>query len=173
MPRRGMRCMFTTKLARTNNQSSCEAAFAVVHSRCRKFLKHVHNLFTRRSGLLSPAGLRLEIGRESDKKKMNFIFNYDKKIFLTGKRSAHVDLKIETVCRKNFARAKSRPFQISPDHQTTVPVPLASRVDQTGLCTQFPASVSGGQTLSEFLMQANHIDTNGHVRWPLSIRTSR
>jgi hypothetical protein len=33
----------------------------------------------------SPAGLRLEISCESDKKKMNFIFNYDQKIFLTGK----------------------------------------------------------------------------------------
>jgi hypothetical protein len=33
----------------------------------------------------SPAGLRLEISRESDKKKMNLIFNYDKKIFLTEK----------------------------------------------------------------------------------------
>ena len=33
----------------------------------------------------SPAGLRLEISCESDKKKMNFIFNYDKKIFLTEK----------------------------------------------------------------------------------------
>ena len=31
------------------------------------------------------SGLRLEISCESDKKKMNFIFNYAKKIFLTGK----------------------------------------------------------------------------------------
>jgi len=35
--------------------------------------------------LPSPAGLRLEISCESDKKKMNFIFNYGKKISLTGK----------------------------------------------------------------------------------------
>jgi hypothetical protein len=105
--------MFTTKLARTNNQSSCEAAFAVVHSRCRKFLKHVHNLFTRRSGLLSPAGLRLEIGRESDKKKMHFIFNYDKKIFLTGKRSARVDLKTEE-CVEKISREPNRDHSESP-----------------------------------------------------------
>jgi len=31
------------------------------------------------------SGLRLEISCESDKKKMNFIFNYDKKIRLTEK----------------------------------------------------------------------------------------
>jgi len=35
--------------------------------------------------LPSPAGLRLEISCESDKKKMNFIFNYIKKISLTEK----------------------------------------------------------------------------------------
>jgi hypothetical protein len=149
MPRHGMRCMFTTKLPRTNNQSLCEAAFAIVHSRCRKFLKHVHNLFTRRSGLLSPAGLRLEIGRESDKKKMHFIFNYDKKIFLTGKRSARVDLKTETVCRKNFRASQTATIPNLRGHQTVVPTPRASRVDQIGLCAQFPASVSGGQTLSK------------------------
>jgi hypothetical protein len=35
--------------------------------------------------LLSPAGLRLETSLETDKKKMNFIFNREEKIFLTGK----------------------------------------------------------------------------------------
>jgi len=35
--------------------------------------------------LPSPAGLRLEISCESDKKKMNFIFDYNKKILLTAK----------------------------------------------------------------------------------------
>jgi hypothetical protein len=35
--------------------------------------------------LPSPAGLRLEIRSESDKKKMNFIFNRKEKIFLTQK----------------------------------------------------------------------------------------
>ena len=36
--------------------------------------------------LLSPAGLRLEISRETDKKKINFIFNCSEKIFLTKKQ---------------------------------------------------------------------------------------
>jgi len=77
--------MFTTTLARTRNQSFWQGAFALVHSCCRKFLKHVHNLFTHALWSSSPAGLRLEISCESDKKKMNFIFNYDKKILLTAK----------------------------------------------------------------------------------------
>jgi hypothetical protein len=49
------------------------------------FFKHVHNLFTRALWLPSPAGLRLEISCESDKKKMNLIFDYDKKFSLTEK----------------------------------------------------------------------------------------
>ena len=138
MPRHGMRCMFTKKLPRTNNQSSREAAFAVVHSRCRKFLKHVHNLFTRSSGPLSPAGLRLEIGRESDKKKMHFIFNYDKKIFLTAKRSARVDLKTETVFRKNFARAKPRSFQISATTRLWCRPPARPELTKLACARNFP-----------------------------------
>jgi hypothetical protein len=77
--------MFTTKLVRSSNQSFCRGVFPVVHSYWWKFLRHVHNLFTHALWLPSPAGLRLEISCESDKKKMNFIFDYDKKIFLTGK----------------------------------------------------------------------------------------
>jgi len=38
----------------------------------------------------SPAGFRLEIVFKNDKKKMNFIFRCDPKIFLTGNRNARV-----------------------------------------------------------------------------------
>lgn len=56
------------------------------------------------------SGLRLEIGCESDKKKMNFIFNYDKKILLTAKtnRASRRENKkqclegIPSVSRKGF-----------------------------------------------------------------------
>jgi hypothetical protein len=41
----------------------------------------------------SPAGLRLEIRCETDKKKINFIFNCIKKIFLTKKQNARVPSK--------------------------------------------------------------------------------
>jgi len=43
----------------------------------------------------SPAGLRLEIGFEIDKKKMNFIFHRGKKNFLTKKWNAPVRGKTE------------------------------------------------------------------------------
>ena len=95
MPRCTVQCLFKSNVARTCNQLFCRGDFTVVHSRCWKFLKYVHNLFTRHLWLLSPAGLRLEISGESDKKKMNFIFNYHQKKFLTEKRSACVDVKTE------------------------------------------------------------------------------
>ena len=93
-----MYCLPRRSRASAINRSG-EELFAVVHSCCRKFLKHVHNLFTHALWLPSPAGLRLEISCESDKKKMNFIFNYDKKIFLTEKmKHACRSRKQETVC---------------------------------------------------------------------------
>jgi hypothetical protein len=67
------------------NQAFYGGAFRVVHSRCWKFLRNVHNLFTCALWLSSPAGLRLEISLETDKKKMNFIFGRDEKFFLTRK----------------------------------------------------------------------------------------
>jgi len=138
MPRRVVQCIFATKLARTGVQSFCRAAFAVVHSCCRKFLKHVHNLFTRRLWLLSPAGLRLEISCESDKKKMHFIFNYDKKIFLTRKRSAQVDLKTGTIRRKNFARAKSRPMRTPETSKRQCRFPVCPELTKLACARNFP-----------------------------------
>jgi hypothetical protein len=45
-------------------------------------------------------GLRLEISCESDKKKMNLIFNYDKKFPLTENEARVSAQKKETVCEK-------------------------------------------------------------------------
>jgi hypothetical protein len=50
----------------------------------------------------SPAGLRLEISCESDKKKMNLIFDYDKKIFLTEKLMQRVAAKTRNRVLKKF-----------------------------------------------------------------------
>jgi hypothetical protein len=60
----------------------------LVHSRRQKFLRNVHNLFTRALVSSSPAGLRLEIAFEIDKKKnekKEFYFSSRTKIFLTRK----------------------------------------------------------------------------------------
>jgi len=148
MPRSVPQSMFTTKLMHNSNQSFCRGVFPVVHSCCRKFLKHVHNLFTHALWLPSPAGLRLEISCESDKKKMNFIFNYDKKIFLTGKME-HAGRR-ETKKRSvgNFA-SQPRRIRNRRNEQTSPLIACASRVDRVRLCAQFPASASGAYTLSK------------------------
>jgi len=55
--------------------------------------------------LPSPAGLRLEISCESDKKKMNFIFDYDQKIFLTGKMEHAGRRETKKQCVEKISRA--------------------------------------------------------------------
>ena len=108
-----MQCTFTTTLVRIRNQSFCRGVFHVVHSCCREFLKHVHNLFTHALWLPSPAGLRLEISCESDKKKMNFIFNYGQKIFLTEKMKHVCRRETKKQCVENISRANRDGFGIA------------------------------------------------------------
>ena len=99
-----------THPARMRSQLLYRAASYVVHSHGWNFLRNVHNLFTCPLWLPSPAGLRVEISCETDKKKINFIFNCSEKIFLTKKRKrACPDGKNQTVrFEKIFARAESR-----------------------------------------------------------------
>ena len=143
MPRVVAQRMFTTTLARTRNQSFWQGAFAVVHSCCRKFLKHVHNLFTHALWLPSPVGLRLEIGCESDKKKMNLIFNYDKKFPLTEKMKHACRRKRKKRCMKKSHARQPRRIRNRRDEQNSLPVGCASRVDRIRLCAQFLAFASG------------------------------
>jgi hypothetical protein len=87
--------------------------------------------------------LRLEISCESDKKKMNLIFNYDKKIFLTEKNEALVSSrKQETRYWKNFV-SQQRRIRARRNEQTSLLIGCPSGVDRIRLCAQFPASASG------------------------------
>jgi len=113
------------------------------------FLKHVHNLFTRALWLPSPVGLRLEISCESDKKKMNLIFDYDKKFPLTEKMKQACRRKKKKRCVKKFRARKPRRIRNRRDEETSLLIVCASRVDRLGLCGQFPASASEGQTLGK------------------------
>ena len=148
MPRGVVQRMFTAKLARSSNQSFCRGVFPVVHSCCRKFLKHVHNLFTHALWSSSPAGLRLEISCESDKKKMNLIFDCDQKFFLTGKMRHACRRENRNSVSKNFREMRTATIRNRRGEQTSSLIACASRVDRIGLCTQFPASASEEQTLS-------------------------
>jgi len=55
--------------------------------------------------------LRLEIRCESDKKKMNFIFNYDQKIFLTGKMKRAPGRGNKKQCVKEIREAVATDFE--------------------------------------------------------------
>jgi hypothetical protein len=113
------------------------------------FFKHVHNLFTRALWLPSPVGLRLEISCESDKKKMNLIFDYDKKFPLTEKMKHAFRGKRKKRCVKKSRASQSRRIRNRRDEETSLLIVCAPRVDRLNLCGQFPASASGGQTLSK------------------------
>jgi hypothetical protein len=107
------------------------------------FFKHVHNLFTRALWLPSPAGLRLEISCESDKKKMNLIFDYDKKFSLTEKMKHACRRKKKKLCVKKFRARQPRRIRDRRNEQTSLLIGCASRVDRIRLCAQFLASASG------------------------------
>ena len=110
------------------------------------------NMFTTYShtfGVVLASRLRLEISHESDKKKMNLILDFGKKISLTEK------MKGARWCEtKNSVSKKPGASQIAAiwDHRTariSLPIVCECRVDRTGLCVKFPASASEGQTLSK------------------------
>jgi hypothetical protein len=149
MPRDIVQRMFTRKLARSSNQSFRRGVFPVVHSWGGKFLKHVHNLFTHALWSSSPAGLRLEISYESDKKKMNLIFNYGKKFFLTGKMKRACQCENRNSVSTKIRATQTATIQNRRGEQTSSLIACASRVDRIGLCAKFPASASGGQALSK------------------------
>jgi hypothetical protein len=88
------------------------------------------------------SGLRLEIGCESDKKKMNFIFNYDKKIFLTEKMKHACRRETKKQCVKTISPADRDGFGVAATTDSLL-INSASRVDRIGLCAQFLASASG------------------------------
>ena len=113
------------------------------------FLKHVHNLFTRALWLPSPVGLRLEISCESDKKKMNLILDYDKKFSLTEKMKHACRRKKKKRCAKKFRARQPQWIRNRRGEQISLLIVCASRVDRIGVCAQFPASASEGQTLSK------------------------
>jgi hypothetical protein len=75
---------------------------------------------------------------------MNLIFNYSKKIFLTGKMKELCPRKTETVCQRNFAQPKPLPFKIAALEKTSPLIAWASRVDRIGLGAQFSGSACEG-----------------------------
>jgi len=85
--------------------------------------------------------LRLEISCESDKKKMNFIFNYDKKILLTAKMKRVSRRENKKPCVEEIPSFNRNGFE-SPQRTLRCCIRCVSRVDRTRLCAQFLASAS-------------------------------
>jgi hypothetical protein len=88
------------------------------------------------------SGLTLEIGCESDKKKMNFIFKYDKKIFLTEKMKHTSRRESKKQGAKTISPADRDGLGVAATTDSLL-VSCASRVDRIGLCAQFLGSAGG------------------------------
>jgi hypothetical protein len=107
----------------------------LVHSRRQKFLRNVHNLFTHALVSSSPAGLRLEIAFEIDKKKnekKEFYFSARTKIFLTRKEKRTCPRENKKFLRLVFARRSD----------ISIHTAVAGLLDLTELtrASNFPAS---------------------------------
>jgi len=87
--------------------------------------------------------LRLEISCEIDKKKMNLIFDYDKKIFLTEKIKHACWRENKKQCVEKLSHNANCDHSESPRRTDSLLIVCASRVDRIGLCAQFPASAIG------------------------------
>src|SRR5437762_8449291 len=173
MPQQVVPCMFTANLARICTQVFCREVFPVVHCRCRMFLKHVHNLFTRALRLPSPVGLRLEISCESDKKKMNLIFDYDKKFSLTEKMKHACWRQSRNSVSKKFRATQTATIRNRRGEQISLLIVCASRVDRIGVCAQFPASPSRGKRSASCRCRQSIPIPPGVFRCALPVRTSR
>src|SRR5262249_19601334 len=99
----------------------CRGDFPVVHSRCRKFLKHVHNLFTRGFWWPLASGLETRNHLRKRQEKNEFYFPFQQRNFLDCEYEARV-WRENTKQRvaKSFARAKPRQIRTPCDEQTSV-----------------------------------------------------
>jgi hypothetical protein len=91
----------------------------------------------------SPAGLRLEISCESDKKKMNLIFDYDKKIFLTEKLMQACRRENKQQGIEKISGSQSLQIRARRNEQISLLIGWLSGFDRIRLCGQFLASASG------------------------------
>jgi hypothetical protein len=80
---------------------------------------------------------------------MNFIFDYDKKIFLTGKMKHACRRENRNSVSKKFRATQTATTRTRRGEESSLLIPCLSRVDRIGLCAQFPATPSRGQTLSK------------------------
>src|SRR6266446_4304803 len=136
------------------------------------FLKHVHNLFTHALWLPSPAGLRLEISCESDKKKMNLNFDCDQKIFLTGKMKHACRRENRNSGSKNFRATQTATIRNRRGEQSSLLIPAYPELTELACARNFsPLRAEGKRSASCRCRQPIPIPL-GVFRRALPVRTS-
>jgi len=95
------------------------------------------------------SGLETRNQLRKRQEKNAFYFQLRQKNFLDEKKQRAGRPENRNNSSKKFRASQIATIANSRHDQPAAPVLSVSRVDQIGLCTQFPASVSGWQTLSK------------------------
>src|SRR4029450_10820432 len=94
---------------------------------------------------------------------MNFIFDYGKKFFLTGKMKHACWRENRSSVSKKFRATQTATIRNRRGEQISVLIACLSQVDRIGLCAQFPAFPRRGEPRSKLKMQATKPDPTGRV----------
>jgi len=94
---------------------------------------------------------RLETRNQLRKRqeKNEFKFRLRQKNFLDWKNEARVSAEKQKQCVEKFRATQTATIRNHRGEESSLLTPCLSRVDRIGLCAQFPASPSRGQTLSK------------------------
>ena len=95
------------------------------------------------------SGLETRNQLRKRQEKNEFKFRLRQKIFLTGKMKHACRRENRNSVSKNFRATQTATIRNRRGEQSSLLIPCLSRVDRIGLCAQFPASPSRGQTLSK------------------------
>jgi hypothetical protein len=120
----------------------CSSSLPDVSQTCSQLI-HTRFMAALASGLETRNQLRKR------QEKNEFKFRLRQKNFLDWKNEARVSARKQKHYVEKLSRNQKRDDSESPRRTEFAADPCLSRVDRIGLCTQFPASPSRGQTLSK------------------------
>ena len=120
----------------------CSLSLPDVFQTCSQL---IHTRFV--AALASGLETRNQLRKRQEKNEFNFRLR--QKISLTEKMKHACRRKRKKRCVKKFRARQPRRIRNRRDEETLLLIVCAPRVDRLNLCGQFPASASGGQTLSK------------------------
>ena len=122
--------------------SYCSLSLPDVFQTCSQL---IHTRFV--AALASGLETRNQLRKRQEKNE--FKFRLRQKNFLDWKNEARVSAEKQKQCVEKFRATQTATIRNHRGEESSLLTPCLSRVDRIGLCAQFPASPSRGQTLSK------------------------